>query len=142
MAPCESPANAVHPPAVVCGGNLNRYSLNVSGNRGILELQSYNFDICFLDVTSFHPTLGHCYEGPETCTLKQTAITRTAYTVSMVDSTKFGQWNACYICPPNSVDAVITDDGMRQEQVGILPVAWRNCLLRTCNNSRTQRRIG
>lgn len=116
MAPCESPANAVHPPAVVCGGNLNRYSLSVSGSRSILELQSYNFDICFLGVTSFHPTLGYCCEGLEDCMLKQTAIARSAYTVAMVDSTKFGQRNACCICPPNSIDAVIIDDGMTQEQ--------------------------
>lgn len=114
---CATEMASLKLPAIhVIGGNLNRYSLSVSGSRSIVELQSYNFDICFLGVTSFHPTLGYCCEGLEDCMLKQTAIARSAYTVAMVDSTKFGQRNACCICPPNGVDAVITDDGMTREQ--------------------------
>lgn len=113
---CATEMASLKLPAIhVIGGNLNRYSLSVSGSRSIVELQSYNFDICFLGVTSFHPTLGYCCEGQEDCMLKQTALARSVYTVALVDSTKFGHRNACCICPPDGVDAVVTDDGISQE---------------------------
>lgn len=109
-------AKLTQPYIHVIGGNLNRYSLSVSGSRSIIELQSYNFDICFLGVTSFHPELGYCCEGQEDCVLKQTAISRSLYTVALVDSTKIGKKNACCICPPNGVDAVVIDDSISDSQ--------------------------
>ena len=113
---CATEMASLKQPSIhIIGGHLNRYSLSVSGSRSIMELQSYNFDICFLGVTSFHPTLGYCCEGQEDCMLKQTAMARSAYTVALVDSTKFGLRNACCICPPDGVDAVVTDENMCQE---------------------------
>lgn len=114
---CATEMASLTKPAIqVIGGHLNRYSLSVSGSRSVVELQSYNFDICFLGVTSFHPEIGYCCEAQEDCVLKQTAMSRSAYTVALVDSTKFGAKNACCICPPDGVDAVITDDALPQEQ--------------------------
>lgn len=109
-------AKLTQPAIHVIGGNLNRYSLSVSGSHSVIELQSYNFDICFLGVTSFHPELGFCCEGQEDCVLKQTALSRSAYTVALVDSTKIGRKNACCICPPNGVDVVVTDDALPESQ--------------------------
>lgn len=104
------------PSIYVIGGHLNRYSLSVSGGRSIMELQSCNFDICFLGVTSFDPKLGYCCEAQEDCVLKQVAMSRSAYTVALLDSTKFGLRNSCCICLPNGVDAVISDDSLSREQ--------------------------
>lgn len=98
------------------GGNLNRYSLSVAGSRSILELQSYNFDICFLGVTSFNPNVGFCCEGQEDCILKQVALSRSLYTVALMDSTKFGLSNTHCVCPPNGVNAIVTDDLLTDEQ--------------------------
>lgn len=98
------------------GGCLNRYSLSVAGSRSILELQSYNFDICFLGVTSFDPRVGFCCGGEEDCVLKQVAMRRADYTVVLMDSSKFGHSNTHCICPPESVDAIVTDDAMTDEQ--------------------------
>lgn len=109
-------ARLTQPHIHVIGGNLNRYSLSVSGSRSVIEIQSYNFDICFLGVTSFHPELGYCCEGQEDCVLKQTAILRSAYTVALLDSTKIGKKSACCICPPSGVDAVVIDDSISELQ--------------------------
>lgn len=108
-------AHLRQPTINMIGGCLNRYSLSVSGSRSVTELQSYNFDICFLGITSFHPSLGFCCEAQEDCVLKQTAMARSDYTVALVDTTKFGLRNACCICPPDGVDAIVTDDAIRLE---------------------------
>lgn len=108
-------ASLKQPTIHMIGGLLNRYSLSVSGSRSVMELQAFNFDICFLGITSFHPSLGFCCEAQEDCVLKQTAMARSAYTVALVDSTKFGLRNACCICPPDGVDAIVTDEGIRPE---------------------------
>ena len=100
----------------ILGGQLNRYSLSVAGGRSILELQSCNFDIGFLGVTSFNPKIGFCCEGQEDCVLKQVALSRSLYTVALMDSTKFGLSNTHCICPPNGVDAVVTDDALTAAQ--------------------------
>lgn len=114
---CATEMASLKQPSVhVIGGKLNRYSLSVSGSQSVLDLQSYNFDICFLGVTSFHPERGYCCEAREDCILKQTAIRRSAYTVVLMDSTKFGLSSACCICPPDGVDAVVTDDSLSPEQ--------------------------
>lgn len=105
-----------HASVHILGGQLNRYSLSVAGSRSILELQSYNFDVCFLGVTSFNPKVGFCCEGQEDCILKQVAISRAAYTVALMDSTKFGLTNTHCICPPDGVDAVVTDDALTEAQ--------------------------
>lgn len=113
---CATEMASLSKPSVhVIGGQLNRYSLSVSGSRSIMELQSCNFDICFLGATSFYPSLGFCCEGPEDCMLKQTAIARSECTVVLMDSTKYGMRNACCICPPSGVDIVVTDDKMSKE---------------------------
>lgn len=113
---CATEMASLKQPSIhIIGGQLNRYSLSVSGSRSVMELQSYSFDICFLGVTSFHPTLGFCCEGQEDCMLKQTAKARSVYTVALLDSTKYGLRNACCICPPDGVDAVVTDDQMCRE---------------------------
>lgn len=109
-------AMLTQPSIHLLGGHLNRYSLSVSGSRSVLELQSYHFDICFLGVTSFHPEFGFCCEAQEDCILKQTAMNRSAYSVALMDSTKFGLTNACCFCPPNGVDAIVTDDSLSKEQ--------------------------
>lgn len=113
-------ASLTKPFIQVIGGQLNRYSLSVSGSRSVMELQAYNFDICFLGVTSFHPAIGYCCEGLEDCMLKQAAISRSEYTVALVDSTKFGEKNACCICPPNGVNVVISDDSLPEDQRRLL----------------------
>lgn len=100
----------------ILGGCLNRYSLSVAGSRSILELQSYNFDICFLGITSFNPKVGFCCEGQEDCILKQVALSRSVYTVALMDSTKFGLSNTHCICPPNGVNAIVTDNLLTDEQ--------------------------
>lgn len=114
---CATEMASLKQPSIdIIGGHLNRYSLSVSGSRSVMELQSYNFDICFLGVTSFDPQLGFCCEAQEDCMLKQTAMARSAYTVALMDSTKFGLRNACCICPPDGVDAVVTDQFLSQDQ--------------------------
>lgn len=98
------------------GGQLNRYSLSVSGSRSILELQDHHFDICFLGVTSFHPDVGFCCGGAEDCALKQMAIRRADLTVALMDSGKFGLTHAHCICKPEGVDILVTDNAMSPEQ--------------------------
>lgn len=105
-----------HASVQMLGGRLNRYSLSVAGSRSVLELQSYNFDICFLGVTSFDPKTGFCCESEADCVLKQVAISRSAYTAVLMDSSKFGLVNTHCICPPKGVNAVVTDDGLTKEQ--------------------------
>lgn len=98
------------------GGRLNRYSMSVAGSRSILELESYNFDIFFLGVTSFDPQKGFCCAGAEDCILKQVTKRQSVYTVALMDSTKFGFSNTHIICPPNGVDAIVTDDMLAPDQ--------------------------
>lgn len=96
------------------GGQLNRYSLSVSGSRSVLELQDLHFDICFLGVTSFHPDIGFCCGGAEDRALKQMAIRRADLTVALMDSSKFGLSHAHCICKPEDVDILVTDDAMAE----------------------------
>lgn len=98
------------------GGRLNRYSLCVAGSKSVLELQSYHFDIGFIGVTSFNPKLGFCCEGEEDCALKQVAIRQSEYTVALMDSSKFGLSSTHCFCPPDGIDAVVTDDAITEEQ--------------------------
>lgn len=109
-------AGLEHTTIHLIGGTLNRYSLSVAGSRSILELQAYNFDICFLGVTSFSPERGFCCEGQEDCVLKQVALAQSDYKVALMDSTKFDLTNTHCICPVNGVDAVVTDDNLTEEQ--------------------------
>lgn len=104
------------PTVHLLGGQMNRYSLSVAGSRSMLALQSCHFDICFLGVTSFQPGFGFCCESEGDCALKQIALQQSEFRVALMDSTKIGLYSTHCICPVDGVDAVVTDDGITQEQ--------------------------
>lgn len=109
-------ASLTKPTVHLLGGQMNRYSLSVAGGRSLLALQECHFDVCFLGVTSFHSDMGFCCESEGDCVLKQIALKQSAYKVALIDSTKFGLYSTHCICPAQGVDAVVSDDGMTQEQ--------------------------
>ena len=114
---CAVELAALSQPSVhLLGGRLNRYSLSVAGSSSVLELKSHYFDICFLGATSFSPERGFCCESGEDCVLKGVALAQSEYTVMLLDSSKFGMMNTHSICPAGGVDAIVTDDGITQEQ--------------------------
>lgn len=114
---CATELAALTKPTVhLLGGKMNRYSLSVVGGRSLLELQSCHFDVCFLGVTSFHPEMGFCCESESDCVLKQMALKQSEFKVALIDSSKFDLYSTHCICAPDGVDAVVSDDGLTEEQ--------------------------
>lgn len=104
------------PEVYLIGGRLNRDSLSLAGSRGLLELQSCHFDICFLGVSGFMPGVGFGCEAEADCILKQVALQQSKYRVALMDASKFGRQNTRCICPLEQVDAVVCDHTLRAEQ--------------------------
>ena len=114
---CATELAALTKPTVhLLGGKMNRYSLSVVGGRSLLELQACHFDVCFLGVTSFHQEMGYCCESESDCVLKQMALRQSEFKVALIDSSKFDLYSTHCICAPNGVDAVVSDDGLTEEQ--------------------------
>ena len=114
---CATELAALTQPTVhLLGGQMNRYSLSVAGSRSMLALQACHFDICFLGVTSFHPSMGFCCESEGDCVLKQIALQQSDYRVALMDSSKIDLFSTHCICPVQGVNAIVTDDGITDAQ--------------------------
>ena len=109
-------SSLTRPRTYLPGGQLNRYSLSITGGQAANDLRSCHFDICFIGVTSFSPEYGFCCENKDDALLKSAAIARSDVTAVLMDSSKFGMANAHCFAEIGDVDIVITDGAMTAEQ--------------------------
>ncbi len=114
---CATELCALSKPMVYLpGGQLNRYSVSITGSQVISDLQSCHFNICFLGVLSFSPEYGFCSESKDDGLLKTVVIQRSDLVVALMDSSKYGLVNTHCFASVEDVDVVISDGLLTDEQ--------------------------
>ena len=101
---------------MILGGTVNKNSFSVNGSIADKMLSSMHFNVAFLGVRGYIPGRGFTTSVAEDFVLRQTIVKNSDCAVILMDSTKFGLSSACCICPPDGVDAVVTDDSLSPEQ--------------------------
>ena len=105
----------------VCGGyyHENTEMLESSESVGFIETKRANK--VFLSAAGVHNTLGITCENAYEVPTKIAALKSSSERILLVDSSKFGQVRASYVCPLSNFDVIVTDTNLPQE--------WRDYIL-------------
>ena len=107
-------ARLEHARTIMIGGALNRYSLSLNGSKSIEDINSLNFDLLFLGVTSFQSSTGFACGSDDEAALKRALIAHAEKTVVLMDSSKLGQRSTFKICDLADVDYVVSDGNLTE----------------------------
>ena len=107
-------ARLEHARTIMIGGTLNRYSLSLNGSKSIEDINSLNFDLLFLGVTSFQSSTGFACGSDDEAALKRALIAHAEKTVVLMDSSKLGQRSTFKICDLADVDYVVSDGNLTE----------------------------
>lgn len=103
------------------GGLLNRNSLSVVGYSALKEMDSVNYDMAFLGVTSYDDQLGFTCESAEDNAIKRMVISKSVQNIILMDASKLGRRGSFTIGQLNEVTDVVMDgnvpDDFRQSCV-------------------------
>lgn len=94
------------------GGQLNRYSMSISGSRTIQALQTMAFDQLFLGVTGYTEATGFACGSDEEANLKRACINRSNEVILLMDSSKVGARSTFSFCGLDSVDIIVSDGNL------------------------------
>ncbi len=97
------------------GGKVQPGLYCLLGEEAINFIKSVNVNIAFLGAAAIDSDLELYTPTLEKAHLKRTMITSAAKSVVVADHTKFGHRAFAKVCSLDSVDALITDDGISEE---------------------------
>lgn len=102
---------------ILTGGALNDYSYELVGDMTAYALAEYRLDICFVGSSGITPDFGFSMrDHPEAAVARKfTAVSERTFVVA--DHTKVGRRTLARFAPIDGVTALITDPGLRAEQV-------------------------
>ena len=94
------------------GGQLNRFSMSLSGSRTIKSVQAMAFDQLFLGVTGYTDATGFGCGSDEEANLKHACIERADEVVLLMDSSKVGTRSTFSFCWFNDIDIIVSDGNL------------------------------
>lgn len=101
---------------IVPGGTLRKNSHSLVGPLAEKSMRNFYVDKVFLGVDGFDPSEGAFTPNIEEASLNQIMIDIAKEVILVADSSKFKRRSLAFICPPNKIDIVITDDNIGKEE--------------------------
>lgn len=105
---------------LVIGGHLKGSSSTLYGFFSEQMLQQLHFDIAFMAADAVDMQKGFMDFNTDEIGIKRLALASAAKSVMMCDACKFNQPAFVNICPLSSVYAVVTNEGIDQEDIAVL----------------------
>lgn len=100
---------------IVPGGTLRKNSHSLVGPLAEKSMRHFYVDKVFLGVDGFDVHEGAFTPNIEEASLNQIMIEIAKEVILVADSSKFKRRSLAFICPPNKIDIVITDDKLSPE---------------------------
>ncbi|MDR2567107.1 MAG: DeoR/GlpR family DNA-binding transcription regulator [Bifidobacteriaceae bacterium] len=100
---------------VVTGGVVRAHSYELFGPLAERSIESLSVDLTFLGVDGFDPAFGASAFSDAEASTNSLLVEASAKVVVVADSTKIGRRAFAQICPPASVDTLVTDGGVPPE---------------------------
>lgn len=100
---------------MLTGGVLREKSYSLVGPEAESTMQNYYFDTLFLGVDGLDLSNGLTTSNPLEAQLNRKMVERSNKVIAVTDSSKFGRHSFSYICDLDSIDTVITDDGIAND---------------------------
>lgn len=100
---------------IVPGGYLRKNMLSLVGPQAEKSLRNFNVDKAFLGVDGFDTRNGIFTPNVEEAHLNQIMIEISREVILLADSSKFKKRSFAFICPISSIDKVITDDRIEDD---------------------------
>ncbi len=102
---------------IIPGGYLRKNSLSLVGPLAEKSLRNFNVDKAFLGVDGFDTKRGVFTPNVEEARLNEIMIEISKEVILLTDSTKFGKRSFAFICDVQAIDKVITDEGIREDDM-------------------------
>ena len=118
-----------HVNVIVPGGFLRKNSLSLVATTAEESFKNYFCDKLFLAVDGFDTTHGLSTPNVEEAHLNRVMISIAKQVIVVTDSSKFNKRSFAFIAPITSVDVVITDAGIRDEDKKRLETAGIRLIL-------------
>ncbi len=100
---------------IVPGGFLRKQSLSLVGTPAEKGIRGYYCDKLFLGVDGLDVNYGLSTPNVEEAHLNQVMIEHARQVILLTDSSKFLRKSLAFICPPTSIDILVTDDQIESE---------------------------
>lgn len=104
----------------VCGGYYHENTEMLESPESIAFIETKRANKVFLSAAGVHYTLGITCENAYEVPTKIAALKSASEKILLVDSSKFGQVRASYVCQLSSFDAIVTDTDLPQEWKDII----------------------
>lgn len=114
---------------MVTGGMLNFYSYELVGNLVSSSLQNVHLDIAFLGASGIDLDFGFSMSDEPEAVAGRAFIATSDKSVIIADSTKLGKRTFARLCSLDAIDLLITDDGIKSDQVNSLKGAGLEILV-------------
>ncbi len=102
---------------IVPGGTLRKKSHSLVGPIAEKNLKNLSVDKAFIGVDGLDPEHGAFTPNIEEASLNQIMIEITKEVILVADSSKFKRRSLAFICPPNKIDIIVTDDKISKEDL-------------------------
>lgn len=102
---------------IIPGGYLRKNSLSLVGPLAEKSLRNFNVGKAFLGVDGFDTKRGVFTPNVEEARLNEIMIEISKEVILLADSTKFGKRSFAFICDVHEIDKVITDTGIKEEEL-------------------------
>ncbi len=102
---------------LLTGGKLRDKSFSLVGPQAELMLKNYYFDKVFLGVDGFDLSFGLTTPNYLEAQLNKLMVEMSKQVIAVTDSSKFNRQSLCLITMPESIDVVITDKSIPNNQL-------------------------
>lgn len=100
---------------IIPGGYLRKNSLSLVGPLAEKNLRNFYVDKAFIGVDGFDTQFGAYTPNIEEAHLNEIMISIAKEVIVVADSSKFKRKSLAYICPVESINTIVTDEGLSQE---------------------------
>lgn len=100
---------------IVPGGSIRKNSHSLIGPLAEKSLANFYVDKVFIGVDGFNVSQGAFTPNIEEASLNQRMIEIAKEVILVTDSSKFNRKSLAFICPPNKIDIIVTDNKIDKE---------------------------
>lgn len=104
-----------HPTVFLLGGEVNKYSRSVCGTWAVDTVETINFDLAIMGVTSYSSDVGFSCGVLMESYLKQAVLRRSAEKILLMDSSKTDKKSTFHICSLEEGSIVVSDQNISKE---------------------------
>jgi len=101
---------------IIPGGFLRKKSFSLIGTPAERNIKNYFCDKLFLGIDGLDADYGLSTPNVEEAHLNGTMIEMSKQVIVMADSSKIGKRSLAFICPVSTIDVLITDSGITDQQ--------------------------